>query len=47
MPPYVGPKGWVGLYIDLADVDWGEVTELLGDAYRLAAPKTLVKKLEL
>ena len=47
MPPYVGPKGWVGLYIDLVEVDWDEVTELVGDAYRLAAPKTLVRKLEL
>ena len=46
MPPYVGPKGWVGLYIDLVEVDWDEVTELVGDAYRLAAPKTLVRKLE-
>lgn len=40
VPPYVGPSGWVGVYLDGA-VDWGEVDELLRDAYRLVAPKRL------
>ncbi|MEO8619976.1 MAG: MmcQ/YjbR family DNA-binding protein [bacterium] len=45
VPPYVGPSGWVGVYLD-GDVDWGEVDELLRDSYRLIAPKKLVKQLD-
>jgi hypothetical protein len=41
IPPYVGPRGWVGLYVDLDDVDWDEVAELVADSYRLVAPKRL------
>ena len=40
VPPYVGPSGWVGVYLDGA-VDWAELDELLRDAYRLVAPKKL------
>jgi len=36
-PPYIGPFGWVGVWLD-GRVDWDELTELLHDAYRLAAP---------
>ena len=25
VPPYVGHRGWVGLRLDLPDVDWDEV----------------------
>lgn len=32
-PPYVGPRGWVGLRLD-GKVDWAEVTELCGQAHR-------------
>ncbi len=45
VPPYVGPSGWVGIYLD-GDVDWPEVTELLADSYRLIAPKKLVMALD-
>lgn len=44
-PPYVGHKGWVGLRVDI-DPDWAEVEQLLRDAYRLVAPKTLVRRLD-
>jgi predicted DNA-binding protein (MmcQ/YjbR family) len=44
VPPYVGPSGWVGVYLD-GDVDWIEVAELLTDSYRLIAPKKLAKTL--
>ena len=47
VPPYVGPKGWVGVRLDLAKVDWGEIAYLVGMAYRLSAPRTLVARLEL
>ena len=41
-PPYVGTSGWVGVYLDGA-VDWQELGELLRDAWRMTAPKRLVK----
>lgn len=45
VPPYVGHRGWIGLRLDV-DPDWDEVNGILTDAYRLVAPKTLVKKLD-
>jgi predicted DNA-binding protein (MmcQ/YjbR family) len=41
LPSYVGPKGWVSLRLDLGEVDWGEVAELVLDSYRLVAPRRL------
>jgi hypothetical protein len=41
MPAYVGPRGWVGLRLDVAGVDWDEVAELITGSYRLVAPKRL------
>jgi hypothetical protein len=43
-PPYVGPRGWVGVRLDGA-VGWDEIAELLEDAYRTVAPKKLVAEL--
>lgn len=40
VPPYVGPSGWIGVYLDGA-VDWAELAELLQDSFRLVAPKRL------
>ena len=45
VPPYVGPSGWIGVWLD-ADVDWEELADLLRDAYRLTAPKRLLARLE-
>jgi hypothetical protein len=39
-PPYVGPSGWVGVYLD-RKVDWDELKDLLWDAWRMTAPKKL------
>lgn len=44
-PAYVGPSGWIGVRLDRA-VDWGHVEQLLEDAYRLKAPKTLARELD-
>ena len=44
-PAYVGPSGWVGVYLD-KKVDWDEVAELLADGYRLIAPKKLLATLK-
>jgi hypothetical protein len=40
VPPYVGPSGWVGLWLD-GPVEWNDLAELLRDAYLLTAPKRL------
>jgi hypothetical protein len=44
-PPYVGHRGWLGVRIDL-DPDWAEIDEVVRDAYRCVAPKTLVARLD-
>lgn len=36
-PPYVGPGGWVGIFLDRAP-DWTEIAERLRSAYELVAP---------
>ena len=38
VPPYVGPKGWIGIRLD-ARSDWKEVAALVERSYRLIAPK--------
>ena len=38
VPPYVGPSGWIGIWLD-GDVQWGELADLLRDSYDLVAPK--------
>jgi hypothetical protein len=45
VPPYVGPSGWVGAWLD-GGVEWEELAALLRDAYCLVAPKRLVMALE-
>lgn len=37
VPPYVGPSGWIGVYLDRR-VNWRVVTGLLRDAHALVAP---------
>jgi hypothetical protein len=44
VPPYVGPRGWIGVWLDEA-ADWREIAELLRDAWRLTAPKRLAARL--
>jgi hypothetical protein len=43
-PPYVGHRGWLGVRLDV-EVDWEEVAGIVTDAYRLVAPKALVRQL--
>jgi hypothetical protein len=45
-PPYVGGRGWVGVYLDVDDVDWNEIAEIVADAYRVIAPKKLAARLD-
>src|SRR3954453_7087638 len=42
VPPYVGPSGWIGVWLDRR-VPWDVVAELLRDSYILVAPKRLLE----
>jgi len=46
VPPYLGHRGWVGMWLDRGDVDWDEIEELMIEAYRLTAPRRLAALLE-
>jgi hypothetical protein len=45
VPAYLGPRGWIGLWLDTPAPDWDEVERLVVEAYRLVAPKRLVAQL--
>ena len=45
-PPYVGGRGWLGVYLDVPGVDWVEVAEIVADAYRTVAPTRLATRLD-
>jgi hypothetical protein len=48
-PPYVGVKGWLGVYLDtddVADLDWDEIAAIVRDAYRVVAPAKLAALLD-
>lgn len=40
-PPYVGHRGWLGVYLDV-EVDLAELAEIVTDAHRTVAPRRLV-----
>jgi hypothetical protein len=47
-PPYVGHRGWLGVRLaadGLPQPDWDEIAEIVRDAYRTVAPKTLAARL--
>ena len=44
-PPYVGPKGWVGVMLN-ADTDWDELSELIVESFRMVAPKRVAARLD-
>ena len=46
VPPYVGGRGWLGVYLDVDRVDWAELGEIVREAYRLIAPKRLAALLD-
>ena len=43
-PPYVGPSGWVAMYVDKKP-DWKVLSEIVHDGYCLTAPKKLAATL--
>jgi hypothetical protein len=43
-PPYVGSRGWLGVYLDVEPIDtidWVELDAIIRDAYRTIAPAKL------
>ncbi|MEA2506854.1 MAG: hypothetical protein QOH48_1472 [Actinomycetota bacterium] len=43
-PPYIGSRGWLGVFLDV-EVDWSEIEEIVADAYREVASKSLLARL--
>jgi len=41
VPAYVGSRGWIGMRLDLDEVDWETATELLKRGYQEVAPRKL------
>lgn len=46
IPSYTGPRGWIGIRLDVANIDWDRVEMSLLDAYRMTAPKSLARQLD-
>lgn len=46
VPAYVGPSGWVGIFLDKR-VSWKVVADILRDGYLLTAPKRLVAEFKM
>ena len=41
VPQYLGSKGWLGVRLDLHDVEWDEIAKFVRVSYGLIAPKRL------
>ncbi|MFD4367102.1 MmcQ/YjbR family DNA-binding protein [Rhodococcus sp. NPDC058521] len=48
VPPYVGGRGWIGVYLDVDDdrLDWDDIADIVDDAFRTVAPARLVARLD-
>lgn len=44
-PPYVGSRGWLGVFLDVPSVDWHQLEDLLEDGFRQVATKKLIEQL--
>lgn len=40
-PPYVGHRGWLGVRLEAAEIDWAEIETVVREAYRVVAPAKL------
>jgi hypothetical protein len=45
VPAYLGPRGWVGVRLDLPRVNWSEIAYLVQTSYRMTAPRKLTAQL--
>ena len=43
LPAYIGRAGFLGIRLDAKNVDWKDIETRIGEAWKLQAPKTLVK----
>jgi phosphoribosylglycinamide formyltransferase-1 len=41
LPAYIAHRGWVALRLDVGEIDWDEVAEMVSGSYLLTAPKKL------
>ena len=46
VPPYLGPKGWIAIRLDLENVDWEVVSAFVRRAYQELAPRKLAALVE-
>ena len=46
VPAYLGARGWIGIRLDLDEVDWDTVSELARRAYQDIAPRKLAALVE-
>lgn len=42
----MGPSGWLGLDLTVANINWDEVKELIDGWYRMVAPRSLIEQLD-
>ena len=45
-PPYVGGRGWVGVWVDVEEPDWPRIEAIVADAWRQVAPARLKASLD-
>jgi predicted DNA-binding protein (MmcQ/YjbR family) len=41
LPAYIGPRGWVGVRLDVPKVSWDEVASFVASSFAIVAPKSL------
>jgi hypothetical protein len=46
LPAYIGSRGWIGLRMDRATLNWTEVKELIRGSYLQIAPKRLAARVD-
>jgi YjbR len=46
VPPYLGPKGWIAIRLDSADLDWEVIADFSRRAYQALAPRKLAALVE-
>lgn len=46
VPAFVGRHGWLGIRMDLEEPDWEDLADFVDDAWRLTAPKKLLRELD-
>jgi hypothetical protein len=42
LPAYLGKRGWLGVRVEVARVDWNDIADRVNESYRDVAPKRLL-----